>query len=130
MTRSQASEGAPRYVTEYDAGDPGPEVRVCCPGCQRFLGTIRQRERGELLCPRCGVIYEARESAGVLRVSALRKTIITEESPEASLGQVLSRPELVREPTLKDRLMMLLWSLLMTGLLLAGLWVAVRYAAR
>lgn len=117
-------------MTVYDGSGLGPDVPVCCPECQRFLGTIQKHGRGDLVCPRCGVVYRAAGSAAGVEVKALRRTIITEESGEPSLGQVLNRPDLTREPTFKERLKMLLWALLMTGVLLAGLWAAIRYAAR
>ena len=83
-----------------------------------------------MLCPRCGVIYRAAGFDEGVNVEILRKTVVTEESGEPSVGQALNRPDLTREPTLTERLKMFLWALLMTGVLLAGLWAAIRYGAR
>ena len=118
------------YVVVYDSAHLGPEVVILCPKCGKSIGTIRMGEKGRLLCANCSVLFSAEHDADAPVVTELRRVVMTTASGLPSVGQVLNRPDIDISPTFKDRVFMLLWSLLMAGLLMLGLWAVIRYAPK
>lgn len=111
-----------RYQVEYDAEQLGPEIPVECPKCGKDIGPARLGERKELLCLSCGIYYRLRGTEDAVELEATRKTVLVDDAGQFSAGQAINRPELA-SPTMRERVMMVVWAFVLTGLMMAGLWL-------
>lgn len=115
------------YVVDFDASRLGPEIEVACPKCEKPLGTIRRDEGGDLLCTSCAELFRARVVDNTIELHSLRKVVLTEEPRGMTPGQVLNRPDLVEGPTVRNRIFMVVWAVILTAVMMAGLWLVQQY---
>jgi hypothetical protein len=116
-----------RYLVDYQAGDHGPEVAVGCLRCGKAIGIVLARGREEVLCDRCGIVFETHGTESGLRVRELRRVPVIEQSDLPPPGQVLNRPDIEIDIGLKRRLILLLWALALSAAGVAGVWAVLRW---
>ena len=115
------------FVVDYEAGDLGAEVRVSCLRCGGNIGDVPERAHEELLCQRCGIVYDVRGLGQGVTVREVRRIPIIEDTGLPSPGQVLSRPDIEIDIGWRRRVIMVAWGMLMAGAMMLGLWAVVRF---